>query len=193
MSGNDMIKSNLDQLTNKSLDQLKINNAKIIIDRVLAREGGIQLETSSEPYKTYWGQTPEFLKDYNLPSPETREQAGENYLTWLKLIGLIDICREHPDLLADNVIDYAVHSGSVQSVSTLQRILNLYYGEKLAIDGIYGPNTNAALNCFYDYRDDIAKKVLASRIQFLGGLITDHPILYAADARGWLTRLSGLI
>jgi lysozyme family protein len=183
----------MNESIDKSLDQLKIDNAKIIINRVLAREGGIQLETSAEPYKTYWGQTPEFLNDYKLDVPKTKEQAADNYLKWLKKTGLIDLCREKPDLLADNVIDYAVHSGVYKAVSTLQETLNMHFGEKLIVDGIYGPKTNAAVNDFYDYRDDIAKKVLASRMQFLGELITDHPILYAADAKGWLNRLSGLI
>jgi lysozyme family protein len=175
------------------LTELKINNARIIIDRVLAREGGIQEPTKTEPYRTYWGQTPQFLKDYDLPVPSTAQEAGDNYLTWLKLIGLIDICKEHPDLLADNVIDFAVHSGSVKSVGTLQEILNTWYGEKLDIDGLYGPKTNAAVNDFYDYRDDIARKVFTSRMNYLAELITSDPKIYASSAKGWFNRLSGLV
>src|SRR5262245_32454762 len=83
---------------------------------------------------TYFGQTDPWLKEWDLPTPATAEQAIVNYEIWLYKSGLQVVCDEDV-ALAMLVIDYAVHSGLRRAVIALQGSLGVNP------DGVIGPKT----------------------------------------------------
>ena len=157
--------------------------AGVIVARVLHREGGIaQLE--GESWVTRFGQTPAWLQQFGLPAPRTVGEAIANYRTWLVRTRLIGLC-DQPDSLADGTIDFAVHSGHQIAIRGLQRALGI------AVDGILGPETQAAIDrCD---RALMGRRIVADRLRFLGRLITQAPQQNAKWAAGWCARVADQI
>jgi len=150
-----------------------------LIDQVLDREGGIA-DVGDGKGVTRFGQTPIWLAEWDLPPPKTPEEAAENYQTWLDLCGLAFLV-PLSDILADTVIDFAVHSGTRTAIRALQRAAGT------VPDGVIGPKTRAAITqTTHPYW--LARNVLADRLEVMGRAITGDPTRHAKNAKGWMIR-----
>lgn len=149
-----------------------------LIRRVLEREGGVA-DVGDGKGVTRWGQTPGWLKQFNLPVPTNPAEAAQNYATWLQVTRLDRLIGDTADDLADIVIDWAVHAGHVTAIRMLQAAVGV------STDGVMGPATEAAVKD----RKAIARRVLAGRMEQVGGLISSQPDKYARYAKGWLRRI----
>lgn len=157
-------------------------NAGFIIAKILKREGGVA-DVSDGKGVTRYGQTPDWLSQFGLTAPKTPTEAEANYRTWLVRTGLIGVC-DQADVFADAVIDWAVHSGHVQAIRSLQRAV------KARADGVFGPETQAAVDrCD---RFGTACRVVAERVRFIGRILHDQPALHVF-ASGWANRQAELI
>ncbi len=150
-----------------------------LIRRVLQREGGVA-DVGDGKGITRWGQTPGWLKQFNLPIPTNPTEASENYVAWLQVTRLDQLIGDVADDLADIVIDFAVHAGHVTAIRMLQASLGV------AVDGVIGPATEAAAK---QDRKAICRRVLRGRLDQMGSLIASQPDKYARFARGWLARI----
>lgn len=156
-----------------------------IVDRVLTREGGVA-QVAGESWVTRWGQTPQWLATFKLPSPSTVEEAHENYVAWLQMTRLDRVIGDAPDVLADVVIDYAVHSGHVPAIQALQDAV------KVPADGVIGPVTIEAIHIDSDRRR-AAAHIIAARSEHQGRLIARKPQQFAIYALGWARRQAEFI
>lgn len=106
---------------------------------------------------------------------------------------------DHPGLRA-LVIDCAVQHGQDNATVFVQKALTMR-GEQLAVDGVFGPKTAAAVNA-HPLRPLFAR-IIALRCEFYGQLITRDPVrleaqkagyrLQAENAHGWANRLGEFI
>jgi len=158
-------------------------SAGVLIARVIAREGGIA-DVGDGKGVTAFGQTSAWLATFGLPEPASPEAAAANYSTWLVRTRLIGVC-DQPDSFADVTIDFAVHSGHQVAIRALQKALGV------GVDGVYGPETQAAVDTVDRAR--AARHVIGGRLRFVGRLITDAPGSHARYAAGWCARLAGQI
>ncbi len=163
----------------------RVEVANAIVTRILSpsREGGIG-RNPNEPYVTRFGQTPAWLEQYGFTPPQSREDARANYLRWLELTRLIELC-DVLDSLADAVIDYAVHSGHPRAIRSLQAAIGA------RPDGIIGQVTLEQLA--RADRRRAAAVVVCNRNEYLYTLFATDPQQYAPVARGWGRRMSELI
>jgi lysozyme family protein len=157
--------------------------AALIVGKVIEREGGIA-DVGDGKGITRFGQTTAWLEQFGFKPPINIVEAENNYLTWLVRTRLIGIC-DRADSLADLVIDAAVHAGHPWAIKALQHALGL------TIDGIWGPETQAAVDgCD---RPRIARHVIADRVREDGRLIERDPGRYARYAHGWANRRAAQI
>lgn len=156
-----------------------------IVDRVIAREGGVA-QVVGETWITRWGQTPQWLATFKLPTPISVEEAHDNYVAWLHLTRLDRLIGETPDVLADVVIDYAVHSGHTTAIRALQDAVNV------PADGVIGPVTLEAVRIDSDRRR-AAALIIAARSEHQGRLIARKPQQFAIYALGWARRQAEFI
>lgn len=152
-----------------------------IIAKIISREGGVA-DVGDGKGVTRWGQTPRWLTDFNLPIPTDATEAAENYAEWLRVTGL-EALISRGVLLADVVIDWAVHSGHVTAIKALQGVLGV------TADGMIGPQTLTAIGNLHD----TAVRVMALRIEQQGQLISKAPAKYATYAHGWARRNADLL
>lgn len=125
---------------------------------------------------TRFGQTPGWLRQFNLPTPTNWDDAATNYLTWMRLTKLASL--NDDDVLTKVVVVWAVHSGHLTAIRALQRAL------KVSADGIIGAHTKGALSrCD---RNDIAGRVMVDYTWFLSSLTSPWE-------RGWKNRLYRLM
>jgi lysozyme family protein len=151
----------------------------VLIALVIEREGGVA-DIGDGKGETRWGQTPGWLAQFDLPVPQTVEDAAKNYAAWLSITGLDAVIGDEPDHAADFLIDFAVHSDHRPAIKVLQRALGL------VTDGVIGPKTRAAVE--RANRRWLAYAILAAENRYQGGLITDNPDKHARWARGWANR-----
>jgi lysozyme family protein len=157
----------------------------ILVGRVLTREGGVS-QVAGESWVTRWGQTPPWLESFGLPSPVTIDEARRNYNTWLKTTRLDRLIGPTPDVLADVVIDYAVHSGHTTAIKALQDAVDV------PADGVIGPVTLEAIAIDSDRRR-AAAHIIAARSEHQGRLIARKPQQFAIYALGWARRQAEFI
>lgn len=153
-----------------------------LIDRIILDEGGIK-DVGDGKGVTRWGQTPSWLKTWNLPTPNSVPEAKENYRLWLVRTGLIHLCAT-ADLLAWVTIDWAIHSGHATAVHALQKLV------KTDTDGVYGSMTKRAVDeVSIKRRKELAAYMISERVKFLGRITRDTAtnIRYIS---GWLNRVS---
>lgn len=151
-----------------------------IIARVIGREGGVS-QVPGESWITRWGQTPRWLKDFNLQTPTNAAEAADNYAEWMRRTRLDQVVGDVPDVLADIVVDYAVHSGHVPAIQALQAAVGV------RADGVIGPVTLKAIEIDGDRRR-AAAQIIAQRSEFQGELIARNPDHYSRYALGWARR-----
>jgi len=156
-----------------------------LIAKVLTREGGVA-QVAGESWITRWGQTPNWLKDFSLPMPTNAAEAADNYVKWLRLTRLDQVISDVPDVLADVVIDYAVHSGHVPAIQAMQDAV------KVTADGVIGPKTIEAVRIDSDRRR-AAARIISQRMRFQGRLIARNPSKYSIYGSGWANRLAEFV
>lgn len=86
-------------------------------------------------------------------------------------------CDRFEDGVAYQLLDYAVNSGPVNAIKSLQRAIGV------AADGVFGPKSAAALSKFTEAQ--IIMGVLADRLELMAGLVT-----FATFGRGWVRRVA---
>jgi lysozyme family protein len=156
-----------------------------LIRDIVAREGGIA-DVGDGKGITRFGQTPNWLAEFNLPAPETPAQAATNYLIWLKKTRLYDLTGDSGDLLTDLVVDWAVHSDHRTAIKAMQRELGV------DDDGQIGPDTIKAWRAIPD-RHMLAARLIAARTEFLGRLVKKAPEKNLQFLNGWMNRMGGFI
>jgi lysozyme family protein len=152
---------------------------EVLIGRVLDREGGIA-DAGDGKGVTYFGQTTDWLAQFNLTTPRTRDDAALNYLTWVSLTSLTPIVVVGDDL-ADAVLDIAVMSSAPKAIKALQTTL------RVVPDGVVGVVTLAMLA--KADRKQLARDVIAWDMSYQGRLITLDPTR-AKYAAGWSSRMA---
>lgn len=164
----------------------------VVLSRVIEREGGANTHPNDKGGSTNFGLTRTFLKDVTAREWSdveirqiTREIALSVYSLWLAMRRLDQL----PDdvELADAVIDFAVHSGSVTAVRAIQKAMGL------PADGIAGPKTQGEWHLLNERnRDRVRKAVIAARLEHLGAILSRDPS-QAVFALGWMRRVAGQV
>lgn len=110
--------------------------------------------------------------------------------------------------VANNLFDHGVNAGVSRAVKMMQAALNMYFGEKLVIDGNVGPKTLEAINSApSDKLHDRYKWMREKYYKYLGGLLdASDPIItflktlgvapsdrHKAFVNGWLARLESFV
>jgi len=149
------------------------------VEWILREEGGVA-DVGDGMGLTRWGQTAGWLDRWGLPVPSTRGEAKANYLAWMGLSGLDQLC-DINDMLSTVVADYAINSGESPAIKTLQLAVGAHP------DGVIGPETLAALN-HTPSRHVITHQILARRVEHLGEIISAHR-QRALYAKGWMRRI----
>ena len=155
--------------------------AGVVLLRVLDWEGGVA-DVGDGHGVTRFGQTPGWLQQFGLPAPMTTGEALANYRTWLVKTGILGAC-DAPDIFAVAVVDWAVHAGHRVAIRGLQLAL------KEAADGVWGPETQAAVDAAD--RHALACRLVAARARFTFGLLADPA--RSQWARGWGHRIADQI
>lgn len=151
-----------------------------LLSRIVEREGGVA-DVGDGKGVTRYGQTPGWLAEFSLPSPQNANDAILNYSQWLDMTGLSRIVGPVADDLADIVIDIAVMSDHHKGIKALQAALQQFP------DGVFGPVTAAALA--RADRKQLARDVIAWDMQYQGRLITLDSTR-AKFAAGWANRMA---
>lgn len=162
-----------------------------VLDEILRREGGYVNHPADRGGPTRFGITAVTLGEWRalgraatgeevaaLTEAEARAIYRERYIS---VPGFESITQ--PALLA-LLVDASVHSGPRRAVLWLQAALGV------AVDGVLGPKTRAALAAAD--QDALYDKVLGLRLRHLGRLITNDPT-QAAFAAGWMNRLAEFV
>ena len=96
------------------------------------------------------------------------------------------------DLVGFVCYDGMVNMGPAQIAKIMQRSYNACStGDKLAVDGGFGPKTRAALLAMGDSKA-LLKESLDQRETFYRGLATKKPKVYGPFLKGWLNRTNAL-
>lgn len=99
-----------------------------------------------------------------------------------------------PKYTAIVTYDGAINTGGKQSVKFLQQAVNFFLCGRLAVDGLLGQKTIAAVKMVDDY--SLAVKQIEFREKFHRALATNSPYSDGRDYRpflkGWLNRCSAL-
>jgi lysozyme family protein len=163
-----------------------MNATDEIIVRILEREGGVA-DVGDGKGITRWGQTPQWLAQFDLPIPTNEMEAAENYKAWLRKTRLAELVPY--GALGEIVIDWAVHSGHVLPIKSLQK--HVFTTE----DGVIGPKTLVTVRGMDadDCLDILAANVIADRIEQQGKLIESNPAKFARYAHGWARRNAELV
>lgn len=161
----------------------------LIIERVLAREGGFVDNPHDRGGPTKYGITQETLASWRgLPvTPDDVRTLGKDEAkSILRFRYVVQPGFDHIEdgSLRAVIVDIAVNSGARQAVLLLQRALDV------TDDGILGPETLEAAN---EKADDeramaaVAIRTLTARQRFYSGLVAKHPDQIAFLV-GWTER-----
>ena len=171
-----------------------------IIDEIIRIEGGYINDPSDSGGETKYGITEATARACGIEKPIkdlTRTDAFEIYESMYWHAVNADSLEKINALIAEIVVDYAVHSGAVIAAKTLQRLLNaLNNCQKLyndiAVDGIIGSKTIGALSVYVANRKprNFVISYQSLRLAFLIELVErrekDEKFIY-----GWLKRVFG--
>lgn len=154
-----------------------------IIDRIITREGGSRItrDPADPGGLTKFGISQRANPDVDIEQltyADAREIYMQQYITQPRL-HLID-----DPVLAEVLIDFAVHSGAQKAIKCLQRVVGVTQ------DGVLGPKTLEAL----DKLDSatVAKAVTIQRCLFLARQVQNQPTKLKF-LTGWLTRVLSLL
>ena len=160
----------------------------VVIERIIAREGGFVDHPSDRGGPTRWGITRDTLERWRgfvvttedvaqLPKDEAKQILRFRYIVQPGFDHLDD------DRLRAIVVDAAVHSGPRQATILLQRALDV------DDDGVLGPVTLAAANGLDDDAlRGVLVRTLTERLRFLVELVVKSPD-QLAFLKGWTERV----
>lgn len=135
-----------------------------IIGRIVRTEGGYVDDPADSGGATNYGITEEVARAFGytasmrvMPLPVAREIYAKRY--WDAVRG--DDLEALSEAVAYEVVDTGVNMGQARAVTFLQRALNVLNNEgdlydDLAVDGLAGPITVAALRGYLEHRDESA-------------------------------------
>lgn len=83
-----------------------------------------------------------------------------------------------PEVMRFDMFDTAVHAGPVMAVRFVQQ------AAKVAVDGVFGPKTTAAVQSMDQYR--LFARFNGARLDFLN----NNPVQWAEFGRGWAQRIA---
>lgn len=160
-----------------------------IIDAILIREGGFVDHEADKGGPTKYGITQGTLASWrgrqtsaadvqNLTQKEARDIYREEYIV---RPGFLSIESEAVRALT---VDCAVNHGVKNAVTLLQKAARVFP------DGIFGPNTKAAVNRMT--AAPLYRRLCAERAKFYGAIVTKNPS-QAVFAAGWMNRLAEFI
>lgn len=156
-----------------------------ILTNTLELEGGYSNDPVDRGGETNYGITKNvyqsWLKKHNLTptsmkniSLEDAQKIYDEYY-WQPIQG-----NKLPPILAQQLFDYAVHSGPRQAIRDLQKILGV------KVDGIMGPKTLSAIQS--SDPNQLAEQLLSARESFLHNLVKKLPE-YKKFQKGFLNRI----
>ncbi len=174
-----------------------------IIDDVIAREGGYVNHPADRGGPTCWGITEAVARQHGYAGPMRSFPRAEAAVIYRRLYWLrpgFDRVAERAPRLAAELFDTGVNMGPAVAAGFLQRALNALnrgasdYSD-VALDGVVGPATLAALDGYLRMRGRSGETVLLKAVEALQG----ERYLHLAERRpaneaflyGWLAnRLS---
>jgi lysozyme family protein len=156
-----------------------MNHTAVVIARIMRREGGVA-DVGDGKGVTSYGQTPGWLADWGFQTPTNEVQAAVNYRRWMQLLKLDQVCELDLEL-GDGVADFAVHSGHMEAIRALQRVVNV------PPDGVIGSLTLAAIP---KAPKGAAVRLECQRLRYVGQLLGSQKIDRRKWARGWCNRMA---
>ena len=165
-----------------STDTANMDTIDLIIDKVIAREGGYVNNPADKGGRTMFGITerdfPEAWKDGTVTIDEARAIYRRKFVTYPKFDLIPDV---H---LMEQVIDYGINSGPHLATQRLQSILGV------PADGVIGPATLHAL-ALRDYRE-VSNLLVGERIKMFVRIVKrDKSQLQFLE--GWVNRATGFL
>lgn len=163
-------------------------NDDLVIERILAREGGYVDHPADRGGPTKYGITRETLehwRGYALSADEVAKLTKDEAKQILRFRYIVQPGFDHidDDRLRAIVVDTAVHSGPRQATILLQRALDVEE------DGLLGPVTlNAANQLESTDLEKLMVRVLTARMRFLVNLVLKSPD-QLAFLSGWTERV----
>lgn len=160
----------------------------VIIERILAREGGYVDHPEDRGGPTKFGVTRDTLERWrgvSLSAQDVAQLSKDEAREILRFRFIVQPGFDHldDDRLRAVVVDCGVHSGPKQAVLFLQRALDV------EDDGLLGPVTLGAVNGLKpEGVPALVVRVLAQRMRFLANLVTKDPS-QVAFLSGWTERV----
>lgn len=158
-------------------------NMESAISQILLDEGGVA-DVGDGKGITRYGQTSDWLVQWNLMPPSNAAEAATNYehvftQTGIAAVIELDVATGHA------LATFAVHAGEDAAIKALQRELHVM------VDGQIGPKTLAALDAANE--STIAHGIVAAYGEHLGAAMANRKRDKRDFARGWAFRLGRLI
>lgn len=157
------------------LDDILANEGSTYTDRPEDRGGPTKYGITQATLSAYRGRPCTALEVENLSEAEARAIYTQRYVRGPGFTKIID------DKLMALAVDCAVLHGQKRAVRWLQEIVGT------TADGVLGPKTAEAINRGDAHR--LYLKLIATRVRFLGRLITDDK-RQAVFAAGWANRVA---
>lgn len=166
---------------------IEASQIKVLIDRILDREGGYVNHSADKGGPTNYGITQATLSRHRgrqVTAQEvralTKDEARNIYVVdYVEPFAFIDDAR-----LLDLVVDCGVNHGVKNAAKFLQ------YAAGVEQDGVIGPRTKGAVQRT-SWRKLYAR-VLSIRFKFYGSIITKNP-KQSVFALGWMTRAAAFL
>ena len=173
----------------------------VALERLYRLEGGVSDHPHDRGGLTKYGVTHETWRSFNggtAPNPVTAitlEDARRVYwqMYW-EMGGLPRLEGKVPQALLSEVFDGCVNHGVGRGIRLLQEGYNavrLESARDLAVDGVLGPVTEAAVGTFchrLEYAESLLAAYRGERYKFFRGIVASNPS-QRAFIRGWLRRL----
>lgn len=148
-----------------------------VVEEIIDREGGYANHPDDRGGPTKYGITQEVARDFGYHGDMRnleRETAKHIYRRryWTKNhLGQVE--RIAGEAVAEELFDTAVHAGSGTAGKFLQRVLNAANRQEtaypdLAVDGVIGPKTLAALRQYMQVRPERGPRILERALDGLG-------------------------
>ena len=160
----------------------------VVIERIIAREGGFVDHPSDRGGPTRWGITRDTLERWRgfvVTTEDVAQLTKDEAKQILRFRYIVQPGFDHldDDRLRAIVVDAAVHSGPRQATILLQRALDV------DDDGVLGPVTLAAANGLDDDAlRGVLVRTLTERLRFLVELVVKSPD-QLAFLKGWTERV----
>lgn len=154
-----------------------------VISFVLIDEGGIE-DVGDGKGITSFGQTPTWLKQWNLTAPAKASEARNNYVRYFEALRATEIVDASLGL-GYAFASFAIHAGETRAIAALQRALDV------PADGVIGPMTLGAFR--ESNHRQLAYDLAAAYLEHLGPLLASTRKDRRKWANGWLRRAARIV